>query len=532
MSASLRLAQTEIRERQHELELLSEEAKSASRAKSQFLANMSHELRTPMNAIIGYSEMLTEEAEDLELREFIPDLKKIRTAGKQLLALINDILDLSKIEAGKIELHYENFDVKQMISDVATVSQPLASKNSNQLILNVAEDVGSISSDLTRVRQILFNLLSNASKFTQAGTVELTVARIPGDEGDQIQFQVKDSGIGMSPTQINKVFEAFTQADSSTTRKYGGTGLGLAITKKFCEMLGGQISLESELGHGTTFSVRLPYPVKEEAASRGDSADEKGVTHPVQRGEGHVLIIDDDAVVQDLMRSFLVGKGYTVRVANSGPEGLRLARESYPDVITLDIAMPEMDGWSVLSALKHDNALRDIPVMVLTMSDNRNRGYALGATEYLTKPIDSERLAEVLRKYSRPEHSPILVVEDDPDTRDLLRAILSKNGWIVEGAENGRVALGKVVQSMPAVVLLDLMMPEMDGFAFIEEFRKLPASRNIPVVVLTAKDLTAEDRKRLNGHVERILAKGPGTEAVLMTVLEFVAQQSAIGAPV
>jgi len=522
------LAQTEISQRQQKLELLSEEAESANRAKSQFLANMSHELRTPMNAIIGYSEMLTEEAEDLQLTQLASDLNKIRSAGKQLLELINDILDLSKIEAGKIELHNEAFDVREMIADIAALSQPLASKNSNQLIYHVGDGIGLINSDVTRVRQILFNLLSNACKFSKVGTVELTVSRIPGEQEDQVQFQVKDSGIGMSQAQLTKVFEAFTQADSSTTRKYGGTGLGLAITKKFCEMLGGSITVESELGQGTTFSVRLPLRAKQDATSIVGLGGDP-VPSPADARRGHVLIIADDAAVQDLMSSFLTGKGYAVTLANSGVEGLRLARESRPDVITLDIGAPEMDGWSVLSTLKHDDLLRDIPIIVLTMSDSRNRGYALGATEFLTKPIDNARLAAVLREYGRLKNSSILVVEDDSATRDLLHATLSKDGWIVETAENGRIALEKAGNSPPGMILLDLMMPVMDGFTFVEEFQKLPSSKNVPIVVLTAKDLTPEDRKRLNSHVERVLAKGKETEIVLSTVLDFVAQR-AVGA--
>ena len=528
MSASLRLAQTEISQRQQKLELLSEEAESANRAKSQFLANMSHELRTPMNAIIGYSEMLSEEAQELDLTQFVADLNKIRSAGKQLLELINDILDLSKIEAGKIELHYEAFNVREMIGEIAALSQPLASKNSNQLICHVADDVGVMNSDVMRFRQVLLNLLSNACKFSQAGTVELTVSRVPGEQEDQVQFQVKDSGIGMSQAQMSKVFEAFTQADSSTTRKYGGTGLGLAISKKFCEMLRGSITVESELGQGTTFSVRLPLRARQNATPIVVS-DGEPVPSPADARRGQVLIIADDAAVQDLMSSFLTGKGYAVTLANNGVEGLRLARESRPDVITLDIGAPEMDGWSVLSTLKHDDLLRDIPIIVLTMSDSRNRGYALGATEFLTKPIDNARLAAVLREYGRLKNSSILVVEDDSATRDLLHATLSKDGWIVETAENGRIALEKAGNSPPGMILLDLMMPVMDGFTFVEEFQKLPSSKNVPIVVLTAKDLTPEDRKRLNSHVERVLAKGKETEIVLSTVLDFVAQR-AVGA--
>jgi signal transduction histidine kinase/CheY-like chemotaxis protein len=522
MGEGLRSAQAELRDRQRELESLTDDAQSANRAKSQFLANMSHELRTPMNAIIGYSEMLTDEAEDLGIQQFIPDLKKIRTAGKQLLALINDILDLSKIEAGKVELHYEEFEVRDLINDVATISEPLAAQNSNTVVMNIAE--GRMYSDVTRIRQILFNLMSNACKFTQRGILELTVTNECAFDGDFIKFQVKDSGIGMTPEQVSRVFEAFAQADSSTTRKYGGTGLGLAITKKFCEMMAGTIDVESELGIGTTFSVRLP---KRAGKDVGPTPAEASVALvPSFAGEpiGHILVIDDDPVIQDLMKSFLAREGYRVTVANSGPEGLLRAHELKPDVITLDIAMPGMDGWSVLSTLKNDPDLGETPVVILTMADSKSLGYALGATEYLMKPIDRERLAVVLRKYSRLRRDPILIVEDDPDTRDLLRSILVKDGWSVQTAENGRAALDSVRRTRPGLVLLDLMMPEMDGFAFLEEFRKVSSVGEIPVVVLTAKDLTGEDRQRLNGHVNRIMEKGEGTDSVLKKIQALVAQ--------
>lgn len=523
MGEGLTTAQSELHQRQRELEVLNDEAQSANRAKSQFLANMSHELRTPMNAIIGYSEMLTDEAEDLGLPQFVPDLKKIRTAGRQLLSLINDILDLSKIEAGKLELHNEDFDVRDVIKEVATVTEPLAAKNSNHLVLRIAENVGAMRSDLTRVRQILFNLLGNACKFTESGTVELAVAAEEPERAFLV-FQVKDSGIGMSPEQLSKVFEAFAQADSSTTRKYGGTGLGLAITKKFCEMMEGQIEIASELGKGTTFTVRLPRLAGPAPNSTASLESLAAATAAARGSAGHVLVIDDDPVTQDLLQSFLIREGYSVTVTSSGSDGLRLARELRPDVVTLDIAMPGMDGWSVLSAIKNDPDLAETPVIVLTMADNKNLGFALGATEYLMKPIDRARLAAVLRKFSRLRHHPILVVEDDANTRDLLRTILTKDGWTVQTAENGRVALEKVDHTHPGLVLLDLMMPEMDGFTFIDEFQKLPWAAGVPVVVLTAKDLTGEDRKRLNGHVERIMAKGEGTESVLKKVRELVAK--------
>jgi PAS domain S-box-containing protein len=525
----LKRSEEELRRRQRDLEALTDEAQSANRAKSQFLANMSHELRTPMNAIIGYSEMLTDEAEDLGFPQFIADLGKIRTAGKQLLALINDILDLSKIEAGKIELHFEEFDIREMIDEVSTISEPLVAKNSNKLIVRVPENAGLMHSDLTRVRQILFNLLSNACKFTESGTIELTVVNDLRDGRACVAFRVRDSGIGMTPTQVAKVFEAFAQADSSTTRKYGGTGLGLAITRKFCDIMGGDIEVESEPGRGSTFTVRLPrQPVHGTVAPSGPppAAGQNGPAITSATGaNGSVLVIDDDPVIQDLMRAFLNREGYSATVAGSGEEGLRLARQTRPDVITLDISMPGMDGWSVLSALKSDADLSDTPVIVLTMVDSRDLGYALGATDYLMKPIDRERLAAVLRKYSRlRDNHPILVIEDDASTRELLCAILAKDGWAVQTAENGRIALKKVAETRPGLVLLDLMMPEMDGFSFVDEFRQQPGAADVPIVVLTAKDLTAEDRERLNGHVQSILTKGEGTGAVLGKVREMLAK--------
>jgi len=521
-------ANAELEQRHHELQVLMEAAEAANQAKSQFLANMSHELRTPMNAIIGYSEMLTEEAEDLGQEDFIPDLRKINAAGKHLLALINDILDLSKIEAGKMDLYLETFDLQTTVRDVVTTMQPLIDVNENKLVVDVPADAGAMHADLTKVRQGLFNLLSNASKFTDHGEIRLTVRRETVEGTDWIHFQVTDSGIGMSPEQTQKVFQAFTQADPSTTRKYGGTGLGLTITKKFCEMMGGSINFSSELGKGTTFIIRLPALVADDKKQQqaAEPARQRAAAKAATNGAaGSVLVIDDDPVVQELMRSFLGKEGYRVTVAGGGEEGLVCARQLRPDVITLDVAMPKMDGWSVLSTLKADPDLNDIPVIMLTMVDNKGMGYALGAAEYMTKPINRERLVSVLRKYSRLRDSrPVLIVEDDPDTRSILKGTLEKDGWKVETAENGRVALAIVGHGLPGVVLLDLMMPEMDGFTFVSEFHQLAEARSVPIIVLTAKDLTEDDRRRLNGYVEQVVQKGFNTDSLLKQVRDLVAQ--------
>jgi signal transduction histidine kinase/DNA-binding response OmpR family regulator len=492
----------------------------ADRHKSEFLANMSHELRTPLNAIIGYSEMLQEESEDLGQDNFIPDLQKIQGAGKHLMSLINNILDLSKIEAGKMDLFLEEFEISPMLQDIVSTIKPLIDKNSNTLQLQCATDLGAMTADLTKVRQTLFNLVSNACKFTERGAITLAVARERIGEADWITFCVGDTGIGMSPEQSGKLFQAFTQADSSTTRRYGGTGLGLAISQKFCRMMGGEITVRSVLGQGSTFTVRLPATAMEsktgllsiEPAERGGA-----VTPQAPDGAPLVLVIDDDPTVHDLMRKFLGKEGLRMAAAASGEEGVRLAKELRPAVITLDVLMPGMDGWAVLTALKADVTLSDIPVVMLSIADEKHMGYALGAADYLTKPIDWERLANVLQKYECVgPPCPVLIVEDDEGMRSMFRRRLEKEKWTVIEAENGRTALAQMRKTQPELIVLDLMMPEMDGFQFLEELRQHEVWRSIPIIVVTAKELTLEDRQRLNGSVEKIFQKGTYTRDELI----------------
>ena len=512
----------ELLQSERELAVARDQALEATRAKSDFLASMSHELRTPLNAVIGYSEMLQEEAEEQNLEGFVPDLQRIQGSGRHLLELVNGVLDLSRVEAGRMDVHSETFDISDMAKVVAEVTYPMAERNSNTLEVHCDDEIGSMRADMAKVRQTLLNLLSNACKFTAGGTISLDVAREAEDGVDWVRFSVTDTGIGMTPEQVGRIFEPFSQAEASTAREYGGTGLGLALSRSFAQIMGGEITVESETGKGSTFTFRLPAEVVEPAVELEPVEEPGSVQLP--EGAGTVLVIDDDPMARDLLRRSLIRNGFRVSSASSGEEGLRLARELRPDAITLDVLMPEMDGWVVLSALKADPDLSNIPVIMLTIMDDENRGYMLGASEYLVKPVNRERLIAVLRKY-RPDREPklVLVVDDEADSRRVIRRTLESEGWNVSEAENGRVALERVEASRPDLILCDLMMPEMDGFEFVAELSKREEWRKIPVAVVTAKDLSLEDRLRLNGYVEKIIEKGSySREKLLSEVTQLV----------
>ncbi len=423
--------------------------------------------------------------------------------------------------------------MEKLLGEVEATVKPIVEKNANVLALERHGALGTMRSDLTKVRQCLFNLISNAAKFTKDGRIVLEAGRermegvdSPGPE-DWIVFRVSDTGIGMDAEQILKLFQAFTQADASTTRKFGGTGLGLAITRSFCHMMGGDVTVRSVAGEGSAFTIKIRANVEEpvEAEPEAIAPDESAEPYMEPPAPGTcVLVIDDDATQRDLLRRFLAKEGFPAETANGGEEGLRLARQLRPLAITLDVMMPGMDGWSVLAALKADPDLRDTPVIMLTMVDDQKRGLAMGAADYVTKPVDRAHLTQILQRYACLEPPcTVLLVEDDVATREVMGTMLRKDGWAVLEATDGRQALDHVELKRPHLILLDLMMPEMDGFEFAASLRENEAWRDIPVVVLTAMDLSEEDRRRLEGQVQSVVQKsGQTQDEVLRQVRELV----------
>ncbi|HEX2123615.1 MAG TPA: response regulator [Thermoanaerobaculia bacterium] len=471
----------------------------ADRLKSQFLANMSHELRTPMNSIIGFSEILVERLEHQLEPKHVGFLKHIHASGQHLLGIINDILDLSKIEAGKMEVYPEFFSIAPVVDSVCQVMRGMT-RSHPRFVVDIPPDLPQIETDLAKFKQVLFNLLSNAVKFSPPDSPIAIRARL---EGGQITVSVRDEGIGIDPAHHGIIFEEFRQVDGTVRREFGGTGLGLALVKRFVELQGGSARVESALGAGSTFSFTLPVRSRAAVIARTPEALAK---------TARVLVVEDDANAYDLIASALGSAGYLSIRARHGEEALKLARESRPAAVTLDLVLPGVDGWEVLKRLKNDSETRQIPVVIISMIDNRDLGIALGADDYFVKPVDRDRLLERVRSITARSGNGakprLLLIDDDPAVHALLDEELGGLGFALACAYSGEDGLRAAQESTPDVIILDLMMPGMTGFDVADSLKDDPRTANIPILVLTSKEISSEDRELLHTKVSSFVQKG------------------------
>ena len=506
-------------------------ANNANQSKSNFLANMSHELRTPLNAIIGLSELLVEELQEEKNETYLEPMTRIFGAGKHLLALINDILDLSKIEAGKMELFIEEFKLKDALNEILVISTPLAEKNNNKLFMECPDNIDIIKNDTTKLKQMLINLISNACKFTNNGQITLKITETTEQNKSMLDFAVSDTGIGITQEQITKLFGNFVQADSSTSKKFGGTGLGLAITKKMSELMGGDIRVTSEIGKGTTMTVRIPRVVQSNKSNTKDVATIASVQKIRQvelTSDMKILVIEDNETESQIIDNYLKNSGYSATFTTNGEDGLKIALSSKPDLILLDIFLPGINGWEVLHSLKNNPQTCDINVVMISMLEEKNKGYVMGASDYLVKPFDQKQLVQTLSRYVINHNitggnlGRVLIVDDDSNARLIARKALKSFNVEIDEAANGVEALEQISKNKPNLILLDLMMPVMDGFEVLSRLKSSLDLLDIPVIVNTSKELNTVDKKKLSGYTTKILHKGDANKDVILSEIKNI----------
>ncbi len=525
----------EVARKNEEMNVKNMELQKAYRVKSDFLASMSHELRTPLNSIIGFSSVLLGPSADQLTEDQRMALEKVLRNGRHLLQLINDILDFSKLESGRMTVNIEADEVVNVVSNSLMTVEGLIRGKEIEFRQNIPPNLGLLKTDVLKVKQILVNLLSNAVKFTEKGEIWVTVTQ----KGHMIAFAVKDSGIGIESKNFNKVFEEFQQIDNSNTRKYKGTGLGLPISRRLAIVLGGELKVESEFGHGSTFTLEIPQEFPEERKGKIEKPPERPIApvgaHPAApqstaprpsmpaQGSGtRVLCIDDDPDVIEILTRYLVPEGYSVLGANSGDEGIRIALEQHPSLITLDIMMPRKDGWQVLRELKANPELQDIPVIIHSIIDNKPLAISLGAIDVVTKPAEPKRLLALVQRAANSRESFVLVVDDNEDFTLAVRRLLEADGFKVEVANSGLQALAILEKSVPSIIFLDLVMPQMDGYDVIQRLQRNESWKNIPLVVLSGKELSSEEWEKLNSYAKEYLKKTDFTQETLSTTIKKI----------
>lgn len=533
--ASRKLAR-EVAQKNEELNSKNAELEKAYRVKSDFLASMSHELRTPLNSIIGFSSVLLGANADPLTDDQHMAIEKVLRNGKHLLQLINDILDFSKLESGRMTVNVESDEIVNVVANSLATVEGLAKGKEIVFKQNIAENLPTLKTDVLKVKQILVNLLSNAVKFTEKGDIVVGVRKRDG----MVEFTVKDSGIGIEAKNFEKVFEEFQQIDSSNTRKYKGTGLGLPISRRLARILGGELTVQSEFGHGSTFTLVIPPVFAEEKKLHAEQPliPPRPPSPPVVPARPprpapsvplkgtRVLCIDDDPDVIEILTKYLVPEGYSVLGAMSGDEGIKMALEQKPALITLDIMMPHKDGWQVLRELKANSELREIPVIIHSIIDNKPLAMSLGAIDVVAKPAEPKRLLTLVQRAANSRERFVLVVDDNEDFTVAVKRLLEAEGFKVEVANSGMQALEILEKAIPSIIFLDLVMPQMDGYDVIQRLQRNESWKNIPLVVLSGKELTNEEWDKLNAHATEFLKKTDFTQETLSNTIKQILRKT------